>query len=132
MRHKAKVDWWIGALTIFALMVPFFSAVTTSTPWGYAGSILTAVVIAGFCYPQWYETTADALIIRAGLTTRRIPYSSITAVRPSSDMRSSFALYLDRVEIEYDGKKLLIAPADKDAFFADLAARVPGISRPVR
>jgi len=127
MRHKAKIDWWIGLLTIVAIALPFSSAVSTATPWGYAGSLVTAVLIFGCCYPQWYETTADALVIRAGFTTRRIPYSTITMVRPSSNPRSSIAMSLDRVEIEYGGKKLLIAPADKPAFFEDLAARTPQI-----
>jgi hypothetical protein len=125
MRHAAKVDWLIGMATLAGLVVPCVSAITTSTPWGYAASIFVAFLIFGFCYPQWYETTADALVIRAGLTTRRIPYSKITAARPSSSTRSSFAMSLDRVEIVYGAKKLLIAPKDQAAFFSDLAARAP-------
>jgi len=32
---------------------------------------------------------------------------------------------LDRVEIVYGARKLLIAPKNKEAFLADLAARAP-------
>ncbi len=129
MRHEAKVDWLIGLAIAAGLVIPCVSAVTTSTPWGYAVSGFGALLVFGFCWPQWYETTADALVIRAGVTTRRIPYSAITAVRPSSDTSSSFAMSLDRVEIEYGSKRLLIAPKDQDAFFSDIAIRAPQLSR---
>jgi len=36
---------------------------------------------------------------------------------------------LDRVEIEYGAKKLSIAPANQGAFFSDVAARAPQLSR---
>ncbi len=129
MRHEAKVDWLIGLAIVAALVVPCVSAITKSTPWGYAASGIVALLVFGFCWPQWYETTADALVIRAGLTTRRIPYSTITAVRPSSDTSSSLAMSLDRVEIEYGSKRILIAPKNQDAFFSDLATRAPQLSR---
>jgi hypothetical protein len=111
------------------LVVPFVSAVEEYTAWGYAASGFVALLVFGFCYPQWYETNADALVIRAGLTTRRIPYSTITAVRPSSSRRSSFAMSLDRVEIEYGSKRMLIAPKNQDEFFSDMAARAPQLLR---
>jgi hypothetical protein len=95
----------------------------------FAAAIGAALLVFGCCYPQWYETTADALVIRAGFTTRRIPYVQITAVRPSSDSRSALALALDRVEIEYGSKELLIAPENREAFFSDIAARSPQLSK---
>src|ERR1039458_2006509 len=106
MRHAAKVDWWIGLSMTAGIVAPSVGAVTSSAPWGYVTSGFVALLILGFCYPQWYETSADALVIRAGLTTRRIPYSAITAVRPSSSRRSSFAMSLDRVEIVYGAKQI--------------------------
>ena len=36
---------------------------------------------------------------------------------------------LDRVEIESGSRKLLIAPKNQGAFFSDLAARAPQLSR---
>jgi hypothetical protein len=129
MRHEAKVDWWIGLAILAGMILPGISAVTTSTPWGYAASIFVAFLVFGFCYPQWYETAAEALVIRAGWTTHRIPYPTITAARPSSSTRSSFAMSLDRVEIVYGSRKLLIAPKNQEAFLSDLAARAPQLSR---
>jgi len=111
------------------IVAPSVGAVISSSPVGYAASFFVALLVFGCCYPQWYDTTADALVVRAGLTTRRIPYSTITAVRPSSDGRSSLAMSLDRVEIEYGSKRLLIAPRNQEAFFSDIAARAPQLSK---
>ena len=129
MRYKAKIDWWIGATLVSGILVPGLAALVESTPWVCLVSASSAVAVFGFLCPQWYETAPDALVIRAGLTTRRIPYSEITAARPSSDNRSSLAMSLDRVEIEYGSKQLLIAPRDRQAFFRDLETRAPQLAR---
>jgi hypothetical protein len=88
-----------------------------------------AVLILGFLWPQSYETAPDALVVRAGLTTRRRPYASILAVRPSTDSRSALALSLDRVLIESSAGDLLIAPRDQAAFFAEMETRCPQLTR---
>ncbi len=129
MIHKAKIDWWIGAAIIAGMTLPFVSAVTTHTRWMYAIGGLVVGLVFGFCYPQSYETTGDALLIRAGLSRQRIPYGEITSVRPSTDSRSAAALSLDRVLSSATGGDALIAPADQQAFFDDLAARTPHLSR---
>lgn len=95
----------------------------------YGVALAIWVVVFGFCFPQSYETTADALVIRAGLSKRTISYKSITAIRPSSDSRSALAMSLDRVQVEYASGGLLIAPKDQAAFFADLASRTPQLSK---
>jgi hypothetical protein len=129
MRHPAKIDWWVGIAIIGGLVLPVVSAVDSKRPWAWAASAGIWLLVFGLCLPQSYETTADSLVVRSGLLRWRIPYSSIAAVRPSLDTRSSVALSLDRVLIEYDSKHLLIAPKDQAAFFADLAARAPHLSR---
>ncbi len=129
MKYKSKIDWWIGLSILVGLVVPIIGAMTSRVQWTYAAPVAIWILVFGFCYPQSYETTPEALVIRAGLTKRTIPYSSITAVRPSSDTRSSQALSLDRVQIEYASGDLLISPDDQVAFFHDLAARAPQLSR---
>jgi hypothetical protein len=129
MRYKAKIDWWIGASMLCGIAIPSVIAIVRAWPWMCVPSVCAALLVFGYCYPQWYETAADALVIRAGWTTRRIPYPAITAVRPSSDSRSSLAMSLDRVEIEYGTTALLIAPVDQEAFFADIAGMAPQLSR---
>jgi len=125
MRHRAKIDPLIGLGILAGIVVPAASAYQRSEPWGFGVSIFIALLVLGCSYPQWYETTGDALVVRAGALTYRVPYSAITSARPSSSRRSSFALSLDRVEIAYGAKSILIAPKDQQAFLADLATRAP-------
>lgn len=130
MKYKSKIDWWIGASILAGMVVPFVAAATFHLPWLYVAGVGAIVLVFGFCYPQSYETTTAALVIRAGLSKRTIPYSEITAVRPSSDSRSSLAMSLDRVQIQCGASgDLLISPEDKLAFMADVAARAPQLSR---
>ncbi len=129
MKYKSKIDWWIGLSILVGLVLPIIGAMTSRVPWGYAVPAAIWILVFGFCYPQSYETTPEALVIRAGLSRRTIPYSSITAVRPSADTRSSLALSLDRVLLEYASGELLISPDDQAAFFDDIAARAPQLRR---
>jgi hypothetical protein len=69
-------------------------------------------------------------LIRSGLTRRLVPYQSITFIGPSSAAGSSVALSLDRVKVEWrPNSDVLIAPADPDAFFTDMAARTPHLAK---
>ena len=129
MRYKAKIDWWIGASVVMGLVAPVAVAATERAYWAYGLAIAVWVLVFGFCFPQSYETTATALVIRAGISKRTISYSTITAVRHSSDSRSALALSLDRVQIEYASGEQLIAPKDQEAFWADLESRAPQLSR---
>ena len=108
---------------VFGLVAPIVMATISRSYWLYGMAIPIWVIVFGFCFPQSYETTADALVIRAGISKRTIPYSSITAIRPSSDSWSALALSLDRVQVEYASGGLLIAPKDQAAFLTDLASR---------
>lgn len=125
MRFRGKVDWWIAASILIGMLVPFYLAFTKKQPWLYMVSVADFGLIFGICFPQYYETAADELVIRAGLITRKIRYDSITAVRPSSDSRSSLALSLDRVQIEYKAGEILIAPENQDLFFSEMARHAP-------
>lgn len=119
MRYKAKVDWFVGVSMLVGIAAPAFIAITQSLPWMSAASVFAAILVFGISYPQWYETKSEALIIRSGLTTRLIPYSQITAVRPSND---------GRVAIDYGIGNLLIAPQDAQAFIDDVRSRNPQIA----
>jgi len=125
MRHAAKIDFLIGCGILVGILFPALSAYQRSEPWALGVSIFIALLVLGCCYPQWYETTGDALVVRAGVIKYRVPYTEIQSARPSSCRRSSFALSLDRIEIAYGSKSILIAPKDQQAFLADLATRAP-------
>lgn len=123
MRHAAKVDLWLGIAIVAGIAIPL-----ASRAYWASGFILALLLICA--YPQWYTTTPEGLLIRAGLTRRLVPYEAITFIGPSSDGRSSVALSMDRVKIEWGlGSDVLIAPADPEAFFADMAMRTPHLTK---
>jgi hypothetical protein len=129
MKHRAKMDWWIGASVAFAVVAPWLTAFRSSSPWRYVPGILVFILVFGFCVPQWYETTETALIIRAGITRRSIPHSNILSVRHSTDSRGSLAMSLDCILIEHVSGDMLIAPKDQEAFFAEIARHAPQLAR---
>jgi hypothetical protein len=129
MRYRAKIDWWIGLSVLAGLVGPLAAAIVSSSLFMYMVFVFSSVLVFGFCYPQYYETAASCLLVRAGLRTIRIPYSQINAVRPSSYTRSALAMSLDRVLIEYESGEVLIAPKEKELFFTDIQARAPQLSK---
>jgi hypothetical protein len=91
--------------------------------------MVVALVVLG-AYPQSYRTTPRGLLIRAGLTKRLVPYEAITFVGPAWQGAQSVALSRDRVKVAWGpASELLIAPANQEAFVADLAARTPHLLR---
>lgn len=129
MTYKGKVDWWIALAFLVGIAMPTFSALSLGRPILLAGPAVLVVLVVVCLYPQKYETSGDALRIRAGLITRTIPWSAITTMRPTTDAHSSLALSLDRVLIEYSGDSIMIAPDDQVRFFDDVASHCPQLSR---
>lgn len=123
MRYPGKIDWWIGLAVLTGLFFLLTTAIYSRSIIALALFAADCVLVFGFCYPQSYDLTPDELIINAGLRRTRIPLSQITAVQPSSDSRSSLALSLDRVLIEYASGSILIAPENQSAFIADILRR---------
>jgi len=127
--YKGKVDWWIGLWMIGGIGGPGLSAIALHLwPLLAVPLIVTAFILIAV-FPQAYDSMSDALRIRHGPITRAIPWPSIISVSPSSDSRSSFALSLDRVSIEYVSGAIIIAPEDQVHFFDDVAAHCPQLSR---
>ncbi|MGA2269760.1 MAG: PH domain-containing protein [Bryobacteraceae bacterium] len=119
MTHQAKIDWWIAAAIVFAVIV-----LLVGVDYWIAGPVLLVLLICA--YPQSYQTTADGLLIRGGLWRRLIPYEVITFVGPISDDRGNLVLSTDPVRIQYGiASELRIAPADPRAFLADIARHTP-------
>jgi hypothetical protein len=127
--YKGKVDWWIGLAILVGVMTPAIPAITMGRTILLAGPVFLLALLFICLYPQKYETSGDALRIRAGLTTRTIPWPTITMVTPTTDGRSSLALSLDRVRIVHSGGDTMIAPDDQVRFFDDVASHCPQLSR---
>ena len=129
MTYKAKVDRWIALVILAGIAFPAASAVRRRELSLAAPPVILTLFLLAVVYPQKYETGADALRIRAGLTTRTIPWPSITKVSSAEEPGLSMVLSTDRIVIHYSGSKILIAPEDQVRFFDDLAMHCPQLSR---
>jgi len=113
MTHSSKVDVYVLAAIVLATIVFLLG------DYWIAGPVLLTLFLCA--YPQSYETTRRALVIRLPLGRHVIPYSAISFVGPSADDSEAAP-----VKIQYGPKaEILIAPADREAFFRDLASRAP-------
>jgi hypothetical protein len=114
MTHQAKVDWWMAAAIVLAIIV-----LLLGVNYWIAGPVLLVLLICA--YPQSYKTTKEGLLIRGGLWRRQIPYEAITFVGEISE---------DRVRIQYGlASELRIEPADSRVFLADIAKHTPHLIR---
>src|SRR5690606_37408700 len=122
--YRSKIDVWLIPILAIAIVVSLLAAVTVlsgHSPAAWAIAAFTAIVGAGL--PLWllfsthYTLGHGQLIVRCGPLKWRIPVAEITSIIPTSNPRSSPALSLDRLRIEYGrGKSLMISPRDKEQF----------------
>jgi hypothetical protein len=92
--------------------------------------LLTPVLAAGILLPLWilgtlkYFMSDETLRVRCGPFRWLIQIRDIRAVTPTNDPKSSPAMSLDRLEIDYgDDKSLLIAPEPRTEFLRQLEHR---------
>lgn len=132
--YPSKIDLWLVGVLVVAMTAAFAGVAAA----GFENGVLRAAQggfillgVAGFIAWIWLSTnyTLDGpeLIVRSGPFSWRIPLAEIDAVeKPTGFVRSgsSPALSMDRLLVRYGkGKKLMISPAEKQAFLKDLAAR---------
>jgi membrane protein YdbS with pleckstrin-like domain len=120
MNYKAKTDWMTRVSMLVGIVAPALIGIMQNWPWMSLASLIAAALVFGISYPQRYETTADALVIKSGLTTRVIAYERIKGVKPSND---------GRLEINYGIGNVLIAPQTAEALTDDLARHSPHLTK---
>jgi hypothetical protein len=84
-----------------------------------AGPVLLILMLCAF--PQSYETTPQALVVRDALTRRLIPYETIASAAPGP--------WGGRIHIHYGESHLAVSPADGARFLNDIATRAPHLVR---
>jgi hypothetical protein len=152
MLYPAKKDWWLaGMLLVNGLLlvgvgvaVPFLDAggagrpnPASPIPLVLVGLLLagTGVLLLWVLFGAAYEVAPPDLLVRLGPFRRRIPLWDIVEAVPrrglAPDWGWGLALSLDRLRISYrksGGRMALpivISPADRDGFLAELAAVAP-------
>ncbi len=128
--YKSRIDTWLVASSTGVLLVCVYAGYWLVQQPATAGALALPVLAFAVAVPAWtmlgtrYTLTDEALLVRSGPLSWRIALREITRIEPTRDARSSPALSLDRLRIEYGrGRALMISPADKQRFLRDIAAR---------
>ena len=128
-KYKSKVDLWL----IILLTIVFGGVVILSIinkDWtGFFIAIIPAIFIWNMFTSTYYIITEDEVIIRCGIFYKLvIKISDIRKISESSDLISSPALSIDRVEILYNKfDTILISPKMKYEFLQSIEILKPDI-----
>ena len=107
MTHRSKLEVWLFAAIFYVVVV----LALWGDYWVGAPVLLILLILS---FPHSYVLAPEGLRVRAGITRWVIPYRAITFVRPRGE----------RVSIRMgDHEEMVLAPADPQAFCADVAAR---------
>ncbi|HTA46240.1 MAG TPA: PH domain-containing protein [Bryobacteraceae bacterium] len=139
MRFKTKFDRWIVivltltsvltciVLPLIRLLVPGSQPVPL--PAVFLPVVIWLIVLPN-TLPQYYDLREDGLFIRQGWRKSLIPYSSIAEVQSMTDTRSAAVFSADRIHIvTQNGKRFIIAVAEEERFFDELAKRCTQLDR---
>ena len=105
MTHRSKLEVWLFATIFYGVVV----LALWGDYWVGAPVLLILLILS---FPHSYVLAPDALRVRTGINRWVIPYRAITFVRRD-----------ERVSIRVgDREEMVLAPADPEAFCADVAA----------
>ncbi len=118
---KSKIDAWLLALLILSFLGGLIAVFLGSAEEVW---IALPILLLTFSFTFWFFVTTryivsdELLEVRSGPVSWSIPISEITSVEATRNPLSSPALSLDRLEIRYCGKSILVSPLDKEGFRA--------------
>ena len=139
MRFESKRDLW---LVLLIRGIPLAVLAVIGYAWyceradarGPLAGIVILIALQVFLIEPILRTTyylidGPRLIIRSSFLTWRVPIAEITRITPTRNPLSSPALSLDRLQIDYGRKVILVSPEEKERFIEALKAVNPAIMR---
>ena len=138
MRFETKFDRWLVIVLVLAACATFTLPASLLKPGPHPAPQIVAacfvpvlwIIVLSSTLPQYYELRADGLFIRQGWRKSLIPYASLLEVTPQSDSRSEAVFSTDRILIFLtNSKRFVIAVAEEESFFAELAKHCPQLER---
>ena len=150
MIHYAKVDRWIAAMLVGAVLIgvgvgatvllaglsdsdlaPAAAVAIGCIPFGMG--LLMGLVLRA-CYNMRYVITPSDLVVHCGPFRTTLPLDTIVEVFPTTNSISAPAPSLDRLQInsrKTNGamRLTLISPKDREGFVRDLASAAPRLRR---
>ncbi len=129
----SRIDTWqvlLLAVGLGAAGVPLVRRILSGQSLDTLAAILLALA-SGFVIWVFtttsYEVTPDQMIVRSGPFRTTVPLGSVQRLRATHNPLSAPALSLDRIEVTYGSKRILISPRDKRGFVNAVIKRAPGV-----
>ena len=135
---RSKVDAWVAIAIaigpVAALVAAIGGSLSGAPGAAVVGWLMVVGVVALYAFIVWpiaYELHATELVVCFGRVRTRIAYGEIRGVKPSRSLVAGPSYSTDRLAIDRGGRGLpvLVSPADRDRFLADLARRTPHLRR---
>jgi hypothetical protein len=133
MHFKARYDRWLvvvlivaGFLTcVFLPAVQYLTADPRAIGWTFLIPPVWAIVLFA-TLPQYCELREDGLFVRQGCFRWLIPYEALVSAESTVDWRSAGVYSSQRILLTTrEGKRILVALAEEERFFSELARRCP-------
>ena len=123
-RFKSKVDRWLLylliAVMVFEVIVMSIAATQLPDPRESIFLIVAALAIVALLGSMLIGThyTVDGKVLRivCGPFRWKVPIDAIDSVEATRNPLSSPALSLDRLQIRYGKRRIMVSPADKAGF----------------
>jgi hypothetical protein len=129
----SKIDTWLAVIVTGAVGLTWLAPFRRLADGRAidALDIIAPVLVTAFAIwiftGTYYVLTSDTLFVRGGPVRRTIPLRSVQRLRATREPYSSPALSLDRIEVTYGSKRVLISPRDKRGFVSAVQRRTPGV-----
>jgi hypothetical protein len=130
---RSKVDAWLTLVVAAGLVAMWLAPVRriwagrTIDSLDIIGPFVATAFIVWVFGGTYYVITADSLIVRAGPIRRTVPLRLVQRLRATHNPLSSPALSLDRIEVTYGAKRILVSPDDKRGFVSAVIKRSPAV-----
>lgn len=136
--YESKIDAWVAVAIaigpVTALAVAIGGSVSGDPGAAVVGWLVVVGVAALYVLVVWpiaYELHPTELVVRFGRMRARVAYGDIVGVTPSRSLVAGPSYSMDRLAIHRGGvgMPVLVSPAGRDRFLADLAMRAPHLRR---
>jgi membrane protein YdbS with pleckstrin-like domain len=129
MKYPSAISPTITAIVLLTLAATFYFIVIIDVLMAF---VLLMPVLLFYVYlarTTYYLIDDNTLTVRAGfIVNTRIPVNTITEIKPSNNPLSAPAMSLDRLEIRYGSKDLIVvSPKDRQNFVEHLVRLHPDI-----
>lgn len=123
-RFPSKIDAWLVAtgfagMAVAVVALGFSLYAEPDSPTTIVAVVMVllvfALVVSTFLN-TYYDVDRDTLTVRSGPFRWRVPLDAIDSVKPTRSPLSSPALSLDRLDIRYGKRRIMVSPADKHGF----------------